>query len=91
MRPTWPGNPAAGRELLGDLCETWFVSYNAPLQFERLLESIKATEPALLRTGRRVLINNSTDTASFGLPCPGNASGPAAELAATSASLKVPR
>ncbi|HYG26550.1 MAG TPA: WlaTC/HtrL family glycosyltransferase, partial [Caulobacteraceae bacterium] len=61
----WPGSAGRARELLGDLCETWFVSYNAPLQFERLLDSIKAAEPALLRTGRRVLINNSTDTASF--------------------------
>jgi hypothetical protein len=61
----WPGSAARARELLENLCETWFVSYNAPLQFERLLESIQAAEPALLRTGRRVLINNSTDTASF--------------------------
>ncbi|HEX6858906.1 MAG TPA: WlaTC/HtrL family glycosyltransferase [Caulobacteraceae bacterium] len=61
----WAGDAAAARGLLQDLCETWFVSYNAPLQFERLLDSIKAAEPALLSTGRRVLINNSTDTASF--------------------------
>lgn len=61
----WPGDAAGGRALLPELCETWFVSYNAPLQFERLLESIKAAEPALLGAGRRVLINNSTDAATF--------------------------
>ena len=61
----WRGDPAAARALLSDLCETWFVSYNTPLQFERLLESMTAAEPALLGTARRVLVNNSTDESTF--------------------------
>jgi hypothetical protein len=61
----WPGHGAGGRALAGELCETWFVSYNAPLQFERLLDSIERADPAMLRTARRVLINNSTDRSTF--------------------------
>lgn len=60
-----PGDTGTARALLPELCETWFVSYNTPLQFERLLESIAAADPVLLRTARRVLINNSTDAATF--------------------------
>lgn len=61
----WLGDSAAAQVLLTDLCETWFVSYNAPRQFEQLLNSIIAAEPALLSTARRVLVNNSTDAATF--------------------------
>lgn len=61
----WPGDLAAARQLQAELSETWFVSYNTPLQFQRLLESIAAADPALLRTARRVLINNSTDAVTF--------------------------
>jgi len=65
LAAAWPGDPVAARALLRDLCETWFVSYNTPLQFERLLDSIANAEPALLGTARRVLINNSTDETTF--------------------------
>jgi len=61
----WPGDLAAARTLQAELSETWFISYNTPLQFERLLESIEAADPALLRTARRVLVNNSTDAVTF--------------------------
>lgn len=61
----WPGEVPPARPVLEDLCETWFVSYNAPQQFERLLESIAAAEPHLLRTARRVLVNNATDATTF--------------------------
>lgn len=59
------GDTRAARTLLPELCETWFVSYNTPLQFERLLDSIAAADPALLRTARRVLVNNSTESSTF--------------------------
>ena len=61
----WPGDLGSARQLQAELSETWFVSYNTPLQFQRLLESITAADPALLRTARRVLINNSTDAVTF--------------------------
>ena len=61
----WHGDVEASRRLLAELVETWIVSYNAPLQLQRLLASMEATEPALLRTARRVLINNSTDASLF--------------------------
>ena len=61
----WPGDAPAARKLLAELAETWFVSYNTPQQFDRLLQSIERAEPALLRTARRVLLNNSTDASTF--------------------------
>lgn len=61
----WPGDVEAARSQLAELAETWILSYNAPLQLERLLESLESTAPALLRTARRVLVNNSTNAALF--------------------------
>lgn len=61
----WPGELDAARRRLEDLAETWFLSFHAPLQLQRLLESIEAAEPALLRTARRVLVNSSTNPAVF--------------------------
>jgi hypothetical protein len=62
----WPGDPEAARGFVAELAETWVLSYNAPRQLQCLLESLDATEPALLRTARRVLINTSTDVSLFG-------------------------
>lgn len=62
----WPGDLDSARALLGELAETWVLSFNAPLQFERLLKSMEATEPALLRAARRVLVNTSTNATLFG-------------------------
>ena len=61
----WPGDVGGARALLPDLVETWFLSFHAPRQLQRLLESIETTEPDLLRTARRVLINNSVDPSYF--------------------------
>jgi hypothetical protein len=59
----WPGDTVTARERLADLTETWFISYNAPRQFEALLQSIERVAPELLCTAERVLVNNTTDAA----------------------------
>jgi SAM-dependent methyltransferase len=61
----WPGDADRARDLLPALAETWIVSFHAPRQLACLLESMEAVEPALLRTARRVLIDNSVDPACF--------------------------
>lgn len=61
----WPGDIAGARALLPQLAETWVLSFHAPEQLARLLASMEATEPALLRTGRRVLIDNSIQPTYF--------------------------
>lgn len=66
LAASWPGEREGARRHLAELAETWILSFNAPLQLQRLLESLEATEPALLRTGRRVLVNNSTRASLFG-------------------------
>ena len=59
----WPGDTVTARARLADLTETWFISYNAPRQFEALLQSIERVAPELLCTAERVLINNTTEAA----------------------------
>jgi hypothetical protein len=61
----WPGDLGAARNLLAELAETWIVSYNAPLQLQRLLESLQTAAATLLQSARRVLLNTSTNESCF--------------------------
>jgi hypothetical protein len=43
----------------------YVLSFNAPVQFEQWLASVEAAAPELLGVSTRVLLNNSTDEATF--------------------------
>jgi hypothetical protein len=61
----WPGRVEHHQKLLPELAQTWFISFNAPKQFSRLLTSIQDADPALLQSTEKFLINNSTDAKTF--------------------------